>query len=198
MNDSAEAQQRRARRQLWILFGVFFAPLVLAFVLYYSGGWRPPGSTNHGELVQPPRPLPQVDLSTPAGEKLASDAWRGHWILVYIGDGQCAARCREALTLMRQTRLALGDDMNRVQRIFLARRNCCDVAYLSAEHPGLLTATVDDTNGAKLTAAFPDADSGRIYIVDPLGNLMMRYAPGTEPEGPLEDLKKLLKLSRIG
>jgi hypothetical protein len=194
MNDAAEAQQRHARRQLWILLGLFFAPLALAFVLYYSGGWRPPGTTNHGELVQPPRPLPAVELSTPAGEKLASDIWRGYWSLVYIGDGQCDARCREALTLMRQTRLALGDDMTRVQRVFLARGSCCDRDYLSTEHPGLVTATVDDT----LTAAFPDADSGRIYIVDPLGNLMMRYASGAEPDGPLEDLEKLLKLSRIG
>jgi hypothetical protein len=198
MNDATQAQQQRARRQLWLLFGVFFAPLALAFILYYSGGWRPPGSTNHGDLIQPPRPLPAVDLRTPSGERLASDVWRGHWSLVYIGDGGCDARCREALTLMRQTRLALGDDMSRVQRIFLARGACCDQGYLSAEHAGLVVATVEDTNGVTLTAAFPDADAGRVYIVDPLGTLMMSYAPEAEPKGPLEDLRKLLKLSRIG
>lgn len=70
------------RRQLWMLLSVFLAPLALAFVLYYCGGWRPSGSTNYGELVQPPRTLPAVDLGTPAGEKLAGDAWRGHWSLV--------------------------------------------------------------------------------------------------------------------
>jgi hypothetical protein len=186
------------RRQLWTLFGLFFAPLALAFVLFYSGAWRPPGSTNHGDLVEPPRPLPAVDLRTPSGGKLASDAWRGYWSLVYIGDGQCDARCREALTLMRQTRLALGDDMSRVQRIFLARGSCCDQGYLGAQHSGLMIATVDDTNGATLTATFPDAAVGRIYIVDPLGAVMMSYAPDAEPNGPLEDLKKLLKLSRVG
>ncbi len=87
----------RSRAQIWILIGVFFAPLALAFLLYYgSEGWRPPGNTNRGELISPPRPLPGVE------------AWRGKWTLVYIGDGRCDGGCRAALTLRRQTRLALN------------------------------------------------------------------------------------------
>ena len=64
---------RPARTQIWILVGVFFAPLALAFLLYYgSGGWRPPGSTNHGELISPPRPLPSVALPGISGAPLAA------------------------------------------------------------------------------------------------------------------------------
>ena len=64
---------RRSRTQIWILVAVFFAPLALAFLLYYgSGGWRPPGSTNRGELISPPRPLPSVALPTPGGAPLAA------------------------------------------------------------------------------------------------------------------------------
>ena len=103
---------------------------------------------------------------------------------------------------MRQTRLALNADMTRVQRIFLATGNCCDRAYLDAEHPGLVVALADNDAGATLLAAFPDAQSGTdgsIYVVDPLGNLMMRHAPAAPPaKGLLEDLRKLLKLSHIG
>jgi hypothetical protein len=178
----------RSRTQIWILVGVFFAPLALAFLLYYgSGGWRPPGSTNRGELISPARPLPNVET------------WRGKWTLVYIGDGRCDGGCRSALTLMRQTRLALNKDMTRVQRVFLATANCCDQAYLDAEHPGLTVARADNDAGATLLASFPDPTGaeGSIYVVDPLGNLMMRHSPAPTKD-LLEDLRKLLKLSHIG
>jgi hypothetical protein len=193
----------RSRAQIWILVGVFFVPLALAFLLYYGGGgWRPPGSTNHGELIAPPRPLPSVELPSFTGSALPADAWHGKWTLLYVGDGRCDGRCRAALVLMRQTRLALNADMQRVQRIFLATGNCCDRTYLDEQHPGLLVALADNPAGASVLATIPDAQPGAdgyIYIVDPLGNLMMRHSPSTPPKkGLLEDLRKLLKLSHIG
>ena len=193
----------RSRAQIWILIGVFFVPLALAFLLYYGGGgWRPPGSTNHGELISPPRPLPGVELPTLAGVPLPAEAWLGKWTLLYVGDGRCDGRCRAALVLMRQTRLALNADMQRVQRILLATGNCCDRAYLDEQHSGLLVALADNPAGESVLATIPDAQPGAegyIYIVDPLGNLMMRHAPAAPPaKGLLEDLRKLLKLSHIG
>jgi cytochrome oxidase Cu insertion factor (SCO1/SenC/PrrC family) len=133
-----------------------------------------------------------------SGEQLAPEFLRGKWSLVYVGAGPCDPHCREALTLMRQSRLALGDDMPRVQRVFLATDQCCDREYLNAEHEGLIVAAADTPAAATLLEQFPAAHSGRIYIVDPLGNLMMSHAPGAPPKGLLEDLKKLLKLSHIG
>jgi hypothetical protein len=182
------APGRGSRAQIWIVLGVFLVPLALAFLMYYGGLWRPAGSTAHGELISPPRPL-------------AGDLWRDKWTLVYAGDGRCDGHCRAALVLMRQTRLALNADMSRVQRVFLATGNCCDRTYLDEQHPGLIVALADDAAGAALLAALPDPqpDAGYIYIVDPLGNLMMRHSPATPPEkGLLEDLRKLLKLSHIG
>jgi hypothetical protein len=198
--DTSTQKGARSRTQVWILVGVFFVPLALAFLLYYgSGGWRPPGSTNRGELISPARPLPDVDLHRPTGDLLEASAWRGKWTLVYIGDGRCDDHCRATLTLMRQTRLALNKDMTRVQRVFLATANCCDLAYLHAEHPGLVLALAGDKPGKDLLTAFPDTAAGSIYIVDPLGNLMMRHAaPAAPTRDLLEDLRKLLKLSHIG
>ena len=99
---------------------------------------------------------------------------------MYIGDGRCDGGCRAALTLMRQTRLALNKDMTRVQRVFLATGNCCDRAYLDAEHPGLTDRARRQRRRARtLLAHFPDPTGaeGSIYVVDPLGNLMMRHSP---------------------
>ena len=133
-----------------------------------------------------------------------ADFLHGKWTLLYVGDGACDTRCREALVLMRQTRLSLNDDMSRVQRVFLVTANCCDQAYLDREHNGVITVRVDGRDAAGLLQEFPQygevavAQAGRIYIVDPLGNLMMSYAPQARPKGLLEDLKKLLKLSHIG
>ena len=204
MNRPAEpaARQPRSRKQMWILIGAFFAPLALAFVLYYGLGIRPHGTTNKGDLIHPPVTLPEVELPGAADQTLAANALRGKWSMVFIGDGACDARCREALTLMRQTRLALGDDITRVQRVFLVGGNCCDRAYLDAEHDGLLLGRIDNSAGKTLLETFPDADRaaslGRIYLVDPLGNLMMKYEPDAPQKALLDDLKKLLKLSHIG
>jgi cytochrome oxidase Cu insertion factor (SCO1/SenC/PrrC family) len=195
----------RSRNQIWLLLAVFFTPLVVAFVLYYgAAAWRPPGQTNHGELVHPPQPVPALGLPSAAAEPLSATTFRGKWTLVYIGSGHCDVPCREALTLMRQARLALNDDMPRVQRLFLVTTDCCDETYLHREHPGLLIGKLEGRNGEQLRQVFqmttkgPLEQAGRIFIVDPLGNLMMSYARSAEPKGLLQDLKKLLKLSRIG
>lgn len=191
----------RSRTQVWVLIGVFFAPLALAFLLYYGVGVRPPGSTNHGDLIHPPVPLPEVELPDATEQKLPAIILRGKWTLLFIGDGACDTRCREALTLMRQTRLALGDDMPRIQRMFLISGNCCDLTYLQSEHAGLLLGRIDNPSGETLLKTFPEGGAarlGRIYLVDPLGNLMMKYDPDAPQKGLLDDLKKLLKLSHIG
>jgi cytochrome oxidase Cu insertion factor (SCO1/SenC/PrrC family) len=192
----------RSRKQVYILIGVFFAPLILAFLLYYGLGVRPSGSTNKGDLIHPAVPLPEVTLPSLGDQQLPANILRGKWTMVFIGDGACDNRCREALTLMRQTRLALNDDISRVQRLFLVTGNCCDSNYLEQEQRGLLLGRIDNPQGKTLLETFPDGalagQPGRIYLVDPLGNLMMKYEPDAPQKGLLEDLKKLLKLSHIG
>jgi cytochrome oxidase Cu insertion factor (SCO1/SenC/PrrC family) len=196
---------RRSRTMLWVMIGMFFVPLVAAFVLYYGfSGWRPHGTTNQGDLITPARPLAVGVLLDPQDQPLEEDLLKGKWSLIYIGGGQCDARCREALTLMRQTRLALNDDSSRVQRVFLVTADCCDLDYLQTEHEGLITARAEEASDRAFLATFPSYEdvpvetAGRIYIVDPLGNLMMSYAPDAPQKALLEDLRKLLKLSHIG
>lgn len=195
---------RASRTQFWLLVVIFFVPLVTAFVVYYGFGWRPAGTTNKGDLISPARPLEPGVLLDAQDQQLDESLLKGKWSLVYIGGGECDARCREALTLIRQSRLALNDDASRVQRIFLVTEDCCDLNYLRTEHEGLITARVEEAAERALLEKFPRYDAvpvenaGRIYIVDPLGNLMMSYSPNAPQKALLEDLRKLLKLSHIG
>jgi cytochrome oxidase Cu insertion factor (SCO1/SenC/PrrC family) len=203
--DTSTGTPKASRRQLWLAAGLFFVPLGIAFLMYYGNvGWRPQGSTNKGELIDPARPLPETALATPSGTPTASDFLRGKWSMVYVGAGACDEDCRKALTDIRQVRLALNQNSSRVQRVFLYSGTCCDQSYFSTEQAGLITASIDGAAGRSVIEAFPASGAGdalaagRLYLVDPLGNLMMSYERGAPVKGLLDDLKKLLNLSHIG
>jgi hypothetical protein len=188
----------RNLRMLAVLAGLFLLPLAVAFWMYYGTDWRPAARVNHGELIIPARPLPQAHLPVDSGTEPAS-LFRGKWSLVYIGDGQCDDTCRKSLYLMRQTRLSLNNEMRRVERVFLVTSNCCARELISHEHPGLLVLNATDSAAEPLLRVFPPEQREQsLFIIDPLGNLMMRYDIAQDPKGLLTDLKKLLTLSHIG
>jgi len=196
-----EAVRTRNLRTVLALAGLFVLPLVASFWLYYGTGWRPAGHTNHGELITPARPLPPAMLlRAPAGGEVSAAKVFGHdWTLVAVAPGECDASCRHTLFVMRQTRLGLGASMTRVQRVFLASSQCCAPVLFDAQNAGLTVLDASGPTAQPLLAMFPpDARSDMIFIVDPLGNLMMRYDARTKPRGLLEDLKRLLQLSHIG
>jgi hypothetical protein len=201
------AHDRRQRLLLVALALLFFAPLAVTFYLYYGPvGWRPGSRVNHGDLIDPPRPLPELSLPTVghgAAGQTKPDFLKGKWTLLYVGSGSCTALCRSELYNMRQVRIALNRDMDRVQRVFIAEGDCCDHQFLDAQHPDLVTvrSTPDAVPLLALLPAFngvAPAAADRVYIIDPLGNLMMSYAPNAKPKGMLQDLKRLLGLSHVG
>jgi hypothetical protein len=130
-----------------------------------------------------------------------ADFLKGKWTLLYVSPGPCATVCRIRLYDTRQVRLALDRDMNRVQRVLIAGGDCCDEKFLHEQHPDLITIR-DGAATAPLLALLPGRDAAnappRVYLIDPLGNLMMSYVPTARPKGMLEDLKRLLRLSSIG
>jgi hypothetical protein len=211
MTQDRGAHDRRQRRLLIVLALMFFAPLGLAFYLYYGHGtWHPGGHVNAGDLIQPAQPLPSLSLPLWDSGTTAPNFLKRKWTFLYVAAGPCAEACRTRLYDTRQVRLALDRDMDRVQRVFIADPDCCDARWLHEQHPDLITIRA----GAAVTpvlALLPgsqtagsagahssDTQAPRVYLIDPLGNLMMSYAADAKAKGMLEDMKRLLRLSSIG
>jgi cytochrome oxidase Cu insertion factor (SCO1/SenC/PrrC family) len=189
----------RNLRTVGALAAIFLLPLLASFWMYYGSGWRPVARTNHGELIEPVLALPHAELREASGAVAPASLFQEKWAIAYIGDGACDDACRKTLHFMRQTRLSLNNEMTRVARVFLATGTCCDRAFLEREHPGLIVIDATGPEASELVNAFPQTDQPwSLFIVDPLGNLVMRYDARTDPKGLLTDLKKLLKLSHIG
>lgn len=192
-----EDSRRRGRRLLLLLAAIFLVPVLLAFALYYGNMWRPSGSSSKGELITPARPLNATGLRLPDGTAAGGELLQGKWSIVYLGDGACDAECRNTLVYARQSRLALNNEMTRVQIVMLATANCC--ADLAQHVPGIRVMDASSPEAAPLLAQFPaERRAQTLYIVDPLGNLMMRHPAAQTSKDLLTDLKKLLKLSHIG
>ncbi len=191
-----EDSRRRGRQVLVLVAALFLLPIAISFALYYGRLWRPSGSVSKGELISPARPIEAAGLRNPDGSATSPELLLGKWSIVYLGDGACDEGCRTALVLGRQTRLALNNDMSRVQRVFLATGHCCAKDYFSREQPGLIA--LDASVAPGLLAQFPANRSNSLYLVDPHGNLMMRHDGTHTSNDLLTDLKKLLRLSHIG
>jgi cytochrome oxidase Cu insertion factor (SCO1/SenC/PrrC family) len=196
------AHNRRQRRMLIGIALIFFAPLALSFYLYYGRHWHPGGRVNAGELIEPARPLPAVALPLASGgAQTDAQLLVGKWTFLYVQHGRCDDECLRHLYDTRQVRLALDREMNRVQRVFIADADCCDLPQLKAAHPDLIViraSAADEPLLASLPARYGAVNSHRTYLVDPLGNVMLFYAPDAKPKGMLEDMKRLLRLSSIG
>jgi hypothetical protein len=205
------AHDRRQRRTLIGLALMFFAPLGLAFYLYYGKSWHPGGRVNAGELIAPARPLPSLALPLAGAAGAGPGAGgvgetnpqflKGKWTFLYVQHGRCDDECRRHLYDTRQVRLALDRDTNRVQRVFIGDGDCCDLQELKAAHPDLIAIRAspeDEPLLALLPMGAGAVNAHRVYLIDPLGNLMMFYAPEAKSKGMLDDMKRLLRLSSIG
>ncbi|MEJ2604026.1 MAG: cytochrome C oxidase subunit I [Gammaproteobacteria bacterium] len=188
--------RRRGRLQLLLLAVVFLGPLALAMYLYYGvEDWRPAGGTNHGTLIEPVVTLPEAPIETLTGETTAPDALRHHWTMLYVNANPCGDTCRQELLKTRQIRLALGAEADRIERLYLYGAEPPAVDWLEETQPALTAAPID--GNPSLAGALPSREPA-IYFIDPHGNLMMRFPADADPADIKDDLKKLLKVSRIG
>jgi hypothetical protein len=192
----ADAQRtRRGRWKMLVVMLVCAAPVIASYFMYYVV--RPEGRRNHGELVEPQRPLPAVTGTTLDGRPLSLSSLQGQWLLVSVAGGACDAACERHLYLQRQLREGLGKDKERLDWVWLVD----DAAPLpEALKPAVQQATVLRVNRAQLTqwlAAAPGRQlSDHLYVVDPNGHWMMRFPPTQDSEAAARVRRDLERLMR--
>ena len=189
----SEPQRKSVRPQLLLIAAVFFGPLIIAAWMYYGGHFDRSASSNNGALLEP-----IVNLAEQLPDSTLLERGKGSWLLLYSNEAACTESCKQALYTMRQGRLMLGKEQGRVLRGFLHGAAVPDTVFLANEHQGLITTQEAPLSRAlqnKKPAELPD---GGYYLVDPLGNLVMYFRPDMNPSEMVDDIKRLLKLSRIG
>ncbi len=185
---------RNGLTMLALVAGLLALPFAVAAGLYLFG-WQPARTANHGQLVDPPRPLPASGLLTPEGQALATADLGGKWLLLLNGSGPCDAGCGDRVDEMRRIQVALNKDMGRLRRVVLSDHpNDAALATARSLQPDLVIATVPDgwLTGATGAAGY------RLHIVDPQGRRIMDYPPEVAARDVRADLERLLKFAWTG
>ncbi|MFZ1625634.1 MAG: hypothetical protein WAU48_12760 [Gammaproteobacteria bacterium] len=180
-----------------LLILLFVGPFATAIYMYYYGGdsWRPQGSVAHGILINDPPSLDNDMVLLPSGKTVT---FANRWSLLYVGNGACGTACEQALYQLRQVRQALGRDMSRVQRCFISTSGTPDSEFIHSTHPDLIVIDSAAKGHDKVLAVLGNHGEADIFVVDPLGNIIMRFPAGTSMKDMHTDLSLLLKASTIG
>jgi cytochrome oxidase Cu insertion factor (SCO1/SenC/PrrC family) len=189
------------RFKLLALVAVFLSPFIGGWLAFYVFEWRPE-SGNYGTLVQPVREIDWPPLTTRDGER-REDGFGGKWRLLLFARDNCAERCRQNLYYMRQIRILLGRDTERLVNILVTGQPLDEPmkAFLK-DYPNLVV--IENYRSAALDSQFSvdEAEavgaSPKMYLVDPDDNLMMHYPSENDQNRVLDDIKKLMKISQIG
>lgn len=176
------------RMKLLLIVAVLASPVVAAHLTYHF--WRPAKAMNYGELL-PTKPIALDRLATMTAPP---EATAGKWALVSVDGGACLAECRRKLFLQRQLRTAQGKHMHRIVRVWVVDDDVPPDLAREYEGTVMLRATPEFID------SLPAAHSPRhhLYLIDPLGNLVLRYPDDPDPGRIVKDLKRLLSVSQIG
>ncbi len=176
---------------LLLLGAVSIAPFLGSLLLYYF--WTPSSFTNYGELIAP-MPLAGVTIPASSGKPLQLDELAGNWVFLMTDSGRCDEYCRSKLYVMRQIRLTQGRDQTRIERVWLITDGTKPAPSIEEEYAGTrLIQGVPDAFVTRLPA--PASARDHIYVIDPYGNLMMRFPRDADPRRMKKDVSKLMKMS---
>ncbi|MCW8955728.1 MAG: hypothetical protein OQL09_02515 [Gammaproteobacteria bacterium] len=199
MTEQVEQYATRSNTTLWLLILTFAVPIIGAYAYYYFVDDYSLG--NHGDLIQPVVNIEELSLTDINGISLTRKELIHGWKMLYIAGSDCNSGCRDSIYYMRQINTALGKNASRFKHmiIHLDTMSSEFQQLVAKEH---VTALHSYASSEKLSEAFSGQDREQIpnaiYIMDPLGNIMMRFRQGTSPKLILKDLNRLLKISRIG
>ncbi len=188
---------RRGRWKMLAVMLVCAAPVIASYFTYYVV--RPDGRRNFGELINPQRTLPDLAVTALDGQTSNLRALKGQWLLVSVASASCNEACNHNLYLQRQLRESLGKDKDRLERVWLITDEGSVDSKLTAAltgttmlraAPAALSSWLQPANGHTL--------ADHLYVVDPMGNWMMRFPAGIDLPGAAKakrDLERLLRAS---
>ena len=198
MSVPEDAQQRKSRRTLLLIAAVCVAPFIGSFALYFF--WQPSGRINYGDLIEgavmPSLQLPRA--GSDGKEKPVDFAQlRGRWFFLMVDSGACDAYCQKKLWQMRQVRMTQGKFLERIERVWLLMDDEAVTDAVRKDYEGTHLARA---SGQAILKVLPlkGAITDHIWVVDPLGNVVLRYPRDANPSRMKKDLERLLKVSRIG
>ncbi|MEO6118069.1 MAG: hypothetical protein ABIP37_03250 [Methylotenera sp.] len=196
----SELEMQRKGRKVFMLMLVFFVVPIIVVIMMYHYNWKPSGVSS-GELVQPPRLLNSPsDLQNSDAKVLKPLFWKEKWSVVYVTDA-CEKVCLDKLRDMRQLHVSLYKDIQRTQRVLITTAQ--DVTRVKQDYPDLIVINQPLTSVAALSEQFGINNesanvAGRLYLVDPLGHLMMSYQTNVPLADVRKDLSRLLRYSWAG
>ncbi len=187
--------KKSGRLKMLLVFLVCAAPLIAALLAYYV--WPPLGAqTNYGTLIEPQRPVPTAErlaLTHLDSSPFDLQSLRGRWVMLYASAGDCDQRCNDTLFEMRQIRLMNGKNRDRLERVWLITDTVPLATQLMREYDGMWMLRAKP----ELLKEFLPLESGialqdHVWLIDPLGNLMMRFPKDADPKQMQKDISKLL------
>lgn len=188
---------RRSNATLWLLLASFILPAVAAYAYFFFGD-RPEPDT-YGELITPVVDIEKLELTDVLGNPIPRKDLASSWRMFYITAETCSEQCEQSLYNMRQINIALGKNQSRVAHAVLhsATARTDFISLLEEKHPHVYRAKIPSQKLQLLQLNNP-AQQSAIYLMDPHGNIMMRFVDGLDPKLILKEINKLLKISRIG
>ena len=192
--------QITGRWKLLAVVAVCAFPIIASYVTYYI--IKPTGRNNYGALIDPSQhPIPEAKLQVTEldGKPSPLEQFKGKWVMLQTGPSDCQQACKQQLFAMQQLRLTQGKEMERIERVWLITDPQPIDTMVMREYDGTNMLRV---NGDAIRAWLPVEPGGKIddhlYLIDPLGHLMMRFPKSADPTKVKKDLAKLLKASAIG
>jgi hypothetical protein len=188
------ATTRTGRWKMLLLFLVCASPVIASYLTYYV--IRPEGRRNYGELIDPQRPMPALSGVNAQGQTVPLEQLRNQWLFISVADSACDAQCLSHLYLQRQLREGLGREKDRLDWVWLRTgsleltpplRQATETAVVLHMAEADIAQWLQPASGARL--------SDHLYVVDPLGNWMMRFPANAEPPRVRRDLDRLLRAS---
>jgi hypothetical protein len=198
VGSATDKRQFTGRWKMLALMLVCAAPVIASYLAFYV--IRPEGRKNYGELISPVRALPSVKAQLLDGTDVPLPVLQGQWLIVSVGGGACDAACEKRIYWQRQLRELMGRDKDRIERVWLVN----DAASVKAQLVGQVHAPLNDAQAFRVApealAAWLPAEPGakiedHLYVVDPYGNLMLRWPADMDPNKAKRDILNLLRAS---